>query len=159
MDYPEIFMPEEEYHPVAVARTMLLDRIDLGVAQEIIAYIEDSEAPMRVAQLRVLGGAMARIPIEATAYAHRKSRIMVNLAAFYEDEAERVVREAWVEAFQAALKQQDDGVYVNFLGANGLDQIQRAYPGSTLQRLAEVKQRYDPTNLFRMNHNIPPANS
>jgi len=158
MAYPEIFAPEEgEYHPTAVARTMLVDRIDLGVAEEVVDRLESSEAPVRVAQLRVLGGAMARVPAEATAYAHRASRIMVNLAAFYESPAEQVEREAWVSDFAASLQQGDPGAYVNFLGEASEAQVRRAYPGSTWDRLAAVKRRYDPTNLFRVNHNIPPA--
>jgi FAD/FMN-containing dehydrogenase len=158
MAYPEIFAPEEgEYHPTAVARTMLVDRIDLGVAEEVVDRLESSQAPVRVAQLRVLGGAMARVPAEATAYAHRASRIMVNLAAFHESPAEQVEREAWVTDFAASLQQGDPGVYVNFLGEASEAQVRRAYPGSTWDRLAAVKRRYDPTNLFRVNHNIPPA--
>ena len=62
---------------------------------------------MRVAQLRVLGGAMARVPVDATAYAHRNSKILVNLAAFYEDEAERVDAQAWMEEFASAIRQSD----------------------------------------------------
>jgi FAD/FMN-containing dehydrogenase len=100
---------------------------------------------------------MARVPAEATAYAHRASRIMVNLAAFYESPAEQVEREAWVSDFAASLQQGDPGVYVNFLGEASEAQVRRAYPGSTWDRLAAVKRRYDPTNLFRVNHNIPPA--
>jgi FAD/FMN-containing dehydrogenase len=157
MTYPEIFAPEEEYHPTAVARTMLVDRVDPGVGEEIVDRLESSDAPVRVAQLRVLGGAMARVPAEATAYAHRASRIMVNLAAFYESREEQVEREAWVSDFAASLQQGDHGVYVNFLGEASEAQVRLAYPRSTWDRLAAVKHRYDPTNLFRVNHNIPPA--
>jgi hypothetical protein len=99
---------------------------------------------------------MARVPVEATAFAHRASRIMVNLAAFYETAEEMAVREAWVTEFEAALRQGDDGVYVNFLGDEGPAQIRRAYPGITWNRLAAIKRRYDPTNFLRVNHNIPP---
>ena len=55
------------------------------------------------------------------------------------------------------LRQGDDGVYVNFLGDEGPARLRAAYPGATWERLREVKARYDPTNLFRGNHNIPPA--
>jgi hypothetical protein len=158
MTYPEIFAPEEgEYHPTAVARTMHVSRTDLGVAEQIVERLGSSDAPIRVAQLRVLGGAMARVPAEATAYAHRHSPIMANLAAFYETPAERSAREAWVSDFAAALDQGERGVYVNFLGQAGQMEVRAAYPGSTWDRLSAVKRRYDPTNLFRVNHNIPPA--
>jgi FAD/FMN-containing dehydrogenase len=110
-----------------------------------------------VAQLRVLGGAMARVPADATAFAHRGSKIMVNVAAFWEGADDRPVRESWVDAFVAALRQDDQGAYVNFLADEGPAAVRAAYPGSTWTRLQEIKRRYDPTNLFRRNQNVPPA--
>ncbi|HLF26837.1 MAG TPA: FAD-binding oxidoreductase [Anaerolineae bacterium] len=158
MRYPEMFQPEDaSYHPTAVARTLFVDAIDRGVAETIVAHLEASDASMRVAQLRVLGGAAARVPADATAFAHRASRIMVNVAAFYTGPEDRVVREAWVSGFAAALHQGDGGVYVNFLGDEGEARVRAAYPGPTWDRLAAIKRRYDPTNLFRLNQNIPPA--
>ncbi len=157
MPYPEIYPPEdEEYHPLAVGRTMFLDRIDLGVAATIMKTLESSDASMRVAQLRVLGGAMARVPADATAFAHRSSKIMVNLAAFYEGEEDKAVRERWVEDFVATLRQNDLGAYVNFLADEDEERVRAAYPGPTWVALAAIKARYDPTNLFRLNQNIPP---
>jgi FAD/FMN-containing dehydrogenase len=158
MPYPEIYPPEEEeYHPTAVGRTMFLDRVDTAAAATIIEYLLASDAMLRVAQLRVLGGAMARVPVDATAFAHRQSRIMANVAAFYDGPDDKVVREAWVSDFAAALHQGDDGAYVGFLGEEGETLLRHAYPGPTWDRLVEIKRRYDPANLFRLNHNIPPA--
>jgi FAD/FMN-containing dehydrogenase len=159
MRYPEIYPPEEgDFHPTAVARTMFLDTIDGGVAQTIVEYLKASDASMRVAQIRVLGGAMARVSPEATAFAHRNSPIMVNVAAFYEGPEDRAVREAWVTDFAGVLRREGEGgAYVGFLGDEGEGRIREAYPGSTWERLAEIKGRYDPTNLFRLNQNIPPA--
>jgi hypothetical protein len=160
MTYPEMFPPEEgdgDYHPTAAARTMFVDSIDRAVAETILEHLNASDAPMRVAQLRVLGGAMARVPEDATAFAHRQSRIMVNIAAFYDGASDRTVRQAWVDELSEALQQSDTGAYVNFLGSDGADRIHAAYPGTTWDRLTEIKRRYDPTNLFRMNQNIVPA--
>ena len=137
---------------------MFVDRIDRPVAELILDRLEASDASMRVAQLRVLGGAMARVPADATAFAHRSSRIMVNVAAFYEGPEDRTVREAWVTDFAAALQQGDDGAYVNFLGDEGEARGPRGVPRLDLGPAAEIKARYDPTNLFRLNQNIPPAN-
>lgn len=90
MPYPEIYPPEDDsYHPTAVARTMFVDAIDHGVAETIMEHLQASDASVRVAQLRVLGGAMARMPADATAFAHRASRIMVNVAAFYDGGPDR----------------------------------------------------------------------
>ncbi|HEV8164230.1 MAG TPA: BBE domain-containing protein, partial [Actinomycetota bacterium] len=83
--------------------------------------------------------------------------IMVNVAAFYQGPDDQPVRQAWVEAFAAALRQGDQGAYVGFLGDEGEGRVHQAFPEATWQRLAAVKARYDPSNLFRGNHNIPPA--
>jgi FAD/FMN-containing dehydrogenase len=158
MRYPEMFPQEEgQYHPTAVAHTMFVEWIDRAAAETIVDYLQRSDAAMRVAQLRVLGGAMARVPNDATAFAHRQSRIMVNLAAFYTGPGERVARQAWITDFAAALDQGDSGAYVNFLGDEGANRVRAAYPGSTWERLQQIKARYDPTNLFRLNQNIPPS--
>jgi FAD/FMN-containing dehydrogenase len=156
--YPEMFPPEDpDYHPKAVAKTMLIDHVDRPVAETIMQFLEASDAAMRVAQLRVLGGAIARVPSDATAYAHRASKIMVNVAAFYEGEDDKARRQAWVEAFAAAIDQGDDGEYVNFVGDEGEAGVRAAYPGATWDRLAAIKAKYDPENLFRRNQNVPPA--
>ena len=158
MRYPEIYPPEEGgYHPVAASRTMFVNSVDHSVAETIVKHLKASTGSMAVAQLRALGGAIARVPVAATAFAHRKSRIMVNVAALYDKTEEKAIHEAWVSDFAAALKQSDDGAYVNFLGEEGDARIRAAYPGRTWDRLAKIKARYDPTNLFRLNQNIPPA--
>jgi hypothetical protein len=160
MHYPEMYPPEDSsYHPTAVGRTMFMDMIDRDTAKTIFEHLQASDAVMRVVQLRVLGGAMRRVPVEATAFAHRQSRIMVNLAAFYTTPEDRIIREAWITDFAAVLQQGDTGVYVNFINGGDSEQVRRAYPGSTWERLREIKRRYDPGNLFKMNHNIPPAGS
>jgi FAD/FMN-containing dehydrogenase len=156
--YPEMYPPEDpDYHPTAVARTMFMDYVDLPVAKTIQGYLEASDATMRVAQLRVLGGAAARVPDDATAYAHRTSKIMVNVAAFYEGEEDKPRREAWLAEFAAALLQGDPGAYVNVLGDEGEIRVRAAYPGATWDRLVAIKAKYDPANVFRRNQNIPPT--
>jgi FAD/FMN-containing dehydrogenase len=156
--YEAMYAEEDpDYHPTAASRTMFVDRVDADVAVEIMRWLSASDAAMRVAQLRVLGGAMARVPADATAFAHRSSRIMVNVAAFFEGPEDQKVREEWVAGFASALEQEDSGAYVNFLLDEGEERIRAAYPGKTWDRLAEIKARYDPENLFRLNQNITPA--
>jgi len=156
--YPELYPPEEEgFHPTVVGHTMFLDRLDTQAAATIVEHLQASDAAMRAAQLRVLGGAIARVPDDATAYAHRQRRIMVNLAAFYQGPDDRAGRQQWVERFATALSPVDDGAYVNFLGDDGPARIRQAYPGPTWERLVAVKRRWDPTNLFRHNYNIRPG--
>lgn len=159
MPYAGMFeAPEDDsYHPKAVGENMFIDTFDTGVAETVLKYLRESDASLRVAQLRVLGGAAARVPADATAFAHRASRIMVNLAAFYEGEEDLPVRRQWITSFREALQQQDTGAYVGFLGLEGPGRVRQAYPEATWARLAEVKRLYDPENLFRSNHNVEPA--
>ena len=158
MPYPEMFPPdEEEYRPTAVGRTMFVDRIDRGMAETIVERLQASDAPMRVTQLRVLGGAMARVPASATAFAHRSSLILANVAAFYEGPDDRPRREAWVEDLTGTIRGENTDAYVGFLNDEGQARVRDAYPEKTWGRLIEVKARYDPTNLFRLNQNVPPA--
>jgi FAD/FMN-containing dehydrogenase len=155
--YPALFLPTDpDNHPTAVAHTMFVDSIDETLAGEVIERLERSDAPVRAAQFRVLGGRISTIAPGATAYAHRQSRMMVNLAAFYETPEEKARRTDWVTEFSGAIHQGDTGAYVNFLGEEGPDRVRAAYPGATWDRLVAVKRRYDPTNLFRLNQNISP---
>jgi FAD/FMN-containing dehydrogenase len=158
MSYAEMYPPEEEeYRPVAAVKTMFADSVGLGAAETIVERIQGSSAMTAVTQIRVLGGAVARVPADATAYAHRSSRIMVNVAALYQSPEERPVHEEWVNGLADELLQDDGGAYVGFLADESEERVRAAYPGPTWDRLRQVKRRYDPDNVFRLNQNIPPA--
>ena len=158
MSYAEMYPPEEEeYRPVAVSKTMFVDSVGLGAAETIVERIQASDAMMAATQIRVLGGAVARVPKDATAYAHRDSRVMVNVAAMYQNPEERPKHAAWVNGLSDELRQGNEGAYVGFLADEGAERVRAAYPGPTWDRLREVKRRYDPDNVFRLNQNIPPA--
>jgi FAD/FMN-containing dehydrogenase len=161
MAYPEIYRlfgdeavpgPEQE-----VTRSFFVEAADATTAEAIVDHLRRSTAPMAVAQLRILGGAMARVPAEETAFGHRDRRVMVALGALYQRAEESPQHEAWITDFATALDDGTPGVYVNFVGEEGEDRVRQAYPGQTWERLAEIKARYDPTNVFRLNQNIPPA--
>jgi FAD/FMN-containing dehydrogenase len=159
MRYAEMYPADEEgpEQPVAAARTMFVDGVDRAAAETIVDRLEASTAAMAVTQLRVLGGAMARVPADATAFAHRDSRLMVNVAAVVGDAEERAAHEPWVADLAAELHDGDDGAYVGFLGDEGEERVRAAYPGSTWERLSAIKSRYDPDNVFRLNQNVPPG--
>ena len=156
--YTDMYGPEDpDYHPLAVGRTFFLELVGTDEAALIVERLTASDAAMRVCQLRVLGGAMARVPVEATAFAARSSRIIATCAAFYTGPDDLAARTAWVEAFAGDLRQGDHAAYVNFIAEEGQARIRDAYPGATWDRLVAIKARYDPTNLFHRNQNIPPA--
>jgi len=106
-----------------------------------------------------LGGAIARVPEAATAYANRAAPFAININGVGTDPGEHDLTVPWVRGvFDALTPFSTGGVYVNFLGDEGEDRVRAAY-GSAYDRLAAVKGRYDPGNVFRTNQNVPPARS
>ncbi|MFJ8657767.1 FAD-binding oxidoreductase [Streptomyces sp. NPDC093795] len=157
--YPGMFGPADpSQRPISAARNLFIDRVDRATAETIVERVSGSSALVAGAQLRVLGGAIARVPSDATAFAHRQSKIMAHLTAVYADLADAGLHEAWVEEFMTAVRQSDSGSYANFVVNAGPEDVREAlYPGATGERLAQIKAKYDPANLFRSNHNILPA--
>jgi FAD/FMN-containing dehydrogenase len=160
MPYAGLFEPVEDMEVTEEsARSLFMDTVDAAAAATIVEHLQASTAPMAVTQLRALGGAMARVPAEATAFAHRHRRVMGGVGAVYDRAADKPVHDAWADGFAAALRQGEPGVYVNFLADEGPGRVREAYPGATWDRLAEVKRRWDPANLFHHNQNIQPASN
>ncbi len=159
MPYSGMYEPEEEEAQpiVATGSTNFVDVLDGSSAEKIVEQVQASKALMAVAHMRVLGGAMARVPDDATAFAHRRRTYMVAVAAIHERSEEAPEYEPWVDGLMDVLGGENPAPYVNFLGEEGDERVRDAYPGSTWERLAAIKARYDPGNLFKLNQNIPPA--
>jgi FAD/FMN-containing dehydrogenase len=158
MKYPQMYPDEQGYRPVAVARAMFAGSVGSRQAERILERIGESSATMAACEIRVLGGAMARVPAGATAFAHRQSRIMINVAAIYDPStSERSEHAAWARRLSAELDDGDPGAYAGLLADEGEQRVRAAYPGATWERLTAVKATYDPGNVFRLNQNIPPA--
>jgi FAD/FMN-containing dehydrogenase len=156
--YPEMYEGPEHPRPGFDAGTnLLVNAFAPGAAEAILEHLETSTAHMAYAQLRVLGGAMARVPDGATAFGHRGAKMMLNIAAMYANPDEAPEHKAWVSSLATALSDGTSASYVGFLGDAGDQGVRRAYPPATLERLADVKRRYDPDNLFRRNLNVPAA--
>ena len=113
-------------------------------------------SPRSYVALFHLGGAISRVPEEATAFGNRQATHAVTLDAVWrsgEDSADV----AWARRFFAALERDQEGVYVNFLGGDeSPDRIRDAYRASVYDRLVDVKTKYDPDNAFHYNQNIRP---
>src|SRR5262249_23109561 len=117
LPYPEMFPAEEQPAPPrSVVRTFFSDALDEDTAAELLGRLQTSTAQLAAAQIRVLGGAAARVRSDATAFAHRQRRMIVNVAAAYASAAEDPVHEAWADDAAAAIRQGEDAAYVNFLG-------------------------------------------
>jgi FAD/FMN-containing dehydrogenase len=159
MRYPELYEGPEQAAPMASGVNWFTDGLEPAAAEAIFEQLPQSTAMMKAVQLRVLGGALARIPNDETAFAHRDRGLFVNVAAMYADPSEKDTHDAWVEGLAGSLGWDAQGGYVGFMGDEDEETIRAAYPGETWGRLRELKRRYDPDNLFRLNHNIPPAES
>ncbi len=159
MPYPGIYQMLESAEGRAPSshRSLFLSTLDDAAIDEILARHAAPSSPMAMTQIRILGGAMARVDADATAFAHRDANVLVTLITPFEDPAELPVHAAWTQAYYEALRPNATGVYSNFLEAEGEGRVREAYPTDTYRRLAEVKRHYDPTNLFRLNQNIRPA--
>lgn len=155
--YPEMYPPEDDsYKPLALDYTFFIDKVDLATAQTIIERLNASDAALRAVQLRTLGGAMARVPVDATAFAHRTAPILAVAVNFWQDDNDFPVREEWLQTTVASLDQGVPGAYVGFIREETGDRLNAAYPDPTLGRLRDVKTKWDPDNVFRRNLNIPP---
>jgi FAD/FMN-containing dehydrogenase len=159
MPYPAIyqFTAAGEQRGLAIHRSRFLDAIDDDAIDALLGAMAAPSSPFAMVQLRVLGGAMARVTADETAFAHRDAPVLALVITPYEDPATEAAQRAWAEGLHDALAVHDAGVYSNFLEVEGDERIRDAYPGGTYERLADVKRRYDPSNLFRMNQNIRPA--
>jgi FAD/FMN-containing dehydrogenase len=158
MPYPGIYEFTTEAgqaHP-STTRSVFMDVLDDASIDAILDSVERAPEGSMV-QLRVLGGAMARVPAGATAFAHRAATVQVTVVAPFTDPATVDEAVAWNRSLFAALEPKATGVYANFLEDEGEARVREAYPAPTYERLARVKRRYDRFNVFHRNQNIKPA--
>jgi FAD/FMN-containing dehydrogenase len=104
-----------------------------------------------------MGGAVERVPAESTAFGHRDANRMVWIISTWPegDDGEQI---EWCrDVFDAMEPYSTGGVYVNALDAEPHERVRAAYDDSVWRRLVEVKDRWDPENVFRLNQNIPPS--
>jgi FAD/FMN-containing dehydrogenase len=128
-----------------------------GLFDTVIDYIDKLPSPQCEIFFGALGGATTRPTPESTAYAHRDAQFVMNVHGRWEDPADDKRGIGWArDFFNASAPFASGGVYVNFLTADEGDRVRTAY-GPNYDRLAQVKRKYDPENLFRMNQNIKPA--
>lgn len=131
------------------------------LSDEAIAVMDrfaaERPSPMSAVGLQQLHGAAARVRPDATAFPHRDSQYDFIILAQWDDPADTTANIDWAVSFFEAMRPfLTSAVYVNDLGQEGGDRVRAAY-GANYDRLATIKAKYDPDNLFRMNHNVAPA--
>ncbi|PRZ04417.1 FAD/FMN-containing dehydrogenase [Isoptericola sp. CG 20/1183] len=155
--YPGLLVGPEG-PPLAMRyRSFFADDLDEASAAELLAALESSTATMRAVQLRVLGGAVADVPADATAFVHRDAAITGVVAAAEGTSAAVAEHAGWATALADRLRAGRPGAYVNFVPDGDPALLADAYPGATGRRLAALKGTYDPHNLFRGNLNVEPV--
>ena len=160
MPYPSMFALTEEATIRGLVhdeRSLLMRTLDdealHTLAQEALVFM----APGMIVQLRVLGGAMSRVATDATAFAYRDAQAMIMVGHMGPKSAHTDYLHASMEQIWQAIRPYAAGAYVNFLADEGEERVHDAYPPATYARLVALKNRYDPTNLFRLNQNIKPT--
>ena len=123
-----------------------------------VAGVSSGEASMLPnAGLQTHGGAIGEVAPDDTAFDHRDVLVEFTTSARWDDPAEDEARIAAVRRAGAAMEPYASGNYVNSLADEGQAGVQRAYGGDKLARLSALKARYDPDNVFHLNHNIRPS--
>ena len=128
-----------------------------GLIDALIGRAALLRSPVSQVELLALGGAIARVEADATAFPFRDARWLINIPATWHDAADDEREIGWARATYAAIRPHlSEGSYVNFMGDDDDDDTAAAY-GRTIERLRQVKAVYDPDNVFRLNQNIEPA--
>jgi FAD/FMN-containing dehydrogenase len=124
----------------------------------IIEQAKAISSPLSAIPIFTLGGAVARVADDATAFSGRSSAHDINfVASWLPDDPEPERHKAWARTAWEAMRPYGHGVYVNFLSDEPSSQVQVAYGEAKYARLTSLKSKYDETNFFRFNHNIAPG--
>lgn len=140
-------------------KSLYLDQLDDEVINALIVNAESRPSPQTPLIVRHLGGAISRIAEEATAYGNRTAQFNLSIDSTWEDPTESERNIAWTRKVWTEMRQfSDGGIYLNFAGflEEGEKLLHEAH-GENYTRLVDLKNKYDPTNLFRLNHNIKPT--
>jgi FAD/FMN-containing dehydrogenase len=134
-----------------------LDELTDGAIDTIVEHVPNMVGAFTAAYVDPLGGAIGRVPVDATAYAGRGSEYGFHIIAGWAASGEDASVIGWASGFADAMAQHaNGGVYVNLIADDETDRVPSAY-GPNFRRLRELKRAWDPENLFSSNHNIPPA--
>ena len=128
-----------------------------GYVDVLVEYARQIPDPQTEIAFAQLGGAVSRVPADATAYTHRDGQFVMNVHGRWAKPADDARCIEWARAlFAAAAPFATGGAYVNFMTQDEPDRVRAAY-GSNYDRLIALKNKYDPTNMFRVNQNIRPS--
>ena len=136
-----------------------LTRLTDEAIDVVIEHANGAPSPMAVVGLEhMMGGAVARIPADDTAFGNRDAEYNLLILGMYDEPGLDETMRRWVRGFSSAVQPHSTGgVYVNYMSNDEADRVRAAYGTRHFERLAAIKKTYDPDNLFRMNQNIAPV--
>ena len=160
MSYREVQMSFDADFPPGMQnywKSSNMDELSDDAIDTMVAFMESSPSFQPMVFLERFGGAVARVPAEATAFGHRDAAYDLVIASIWSEEHEQEAHIDWAKSFWEAMQPYStESVYVNYLSEEGEDRVRAAYGGEPYARLVEMKRRYDPENVFRNNQNINP---
>jgi FAD/FMN-containing dehydrogenase len=135
-----------------------VDAVSDGLIDTLVEYGASRPSPGTILIIEHTHGAVTRVPVSATAYPHRREQYNVLALSIWADRADSEVNLEWTRGFWHGIEGHGGGgVYVNYLGhEEGAAGVRAAY-GPNYDRLVDIKNKYDPDNLFRVNQNIRPT--
>ncbi len=141
-------------------KSLYLDSLSDEVIEAIVSRAVDRPSPLTFIPIRHLGGAISGVPDEATPIGNRQAPYLLSIDMTWTDPADTEKNIAWTRSFWRDMQQfsTHNGIYLNFagLGEEGKKLLQGAH-GKNYERLVALKNKYDPSNLFRLNQNIKPT--
>ncbi len=159
MPYPQLQMLFDEGLPYGIRcylKSGYLPSLSEAAIDCIAAHTRPMSSAASTFDFHHMGGAVSRVPDDATAFGDRQSAFCFNIVGLWNEAAEDELHKTWVREFASALEPfGTGGVYVNFTA--DADRVRAAYGDEKYQRLQRLKQHYDPTNLFHLNQNIKPT--
>jgi FAD/FMN-containing dehydrogenase len=160
MPYPALQSMLDEGFPSGLQvywRSDFLESLPDDAIDALCERFNAITSPLSALLIEQFGGAVARVPAEETAFAQRDALFNLAVISRWTDPATAETHIGWArKSSESARPFASGGVYVNYLGAEGADRVRAAY-GAKYDRLVALKQKYDPTNLFRTNQNIQPG--
>ncbi len=161
MPYPALQAMFDASNPPGLRnywKASYLDVLPDAAIETIVEQSARAASPRSGVSLLHMGGAVARVAPESTAFSYRRALFTMRIEGKWVDPAEDETETRWVrESADAVRPFTNGGAYVNFLGDEGEDRVRAAYGDQAYARLVEVKARYDPENVFRLNQNIKPG--
>ena len=161
MPYPAIFQFTDDASVYGIrqyTRSVMVDTADEALISALLANgAADVPSEHALFQVRILGGAMRRGDASGAAFAQHDRGALLMAVVYGYDEADTERHVAWAERCYEAMRPFGTGAYLGFMMGDGQERIGEVYPPATLERLRQVKRRYDPTNFFHHNLNVEPA--